>query len=467
MQEDRAPSAGELARWRGLVQNIRREFSGSPEPPPVLPSETTPSSARKEILIVEHDPTLLDTLVGLAEGEGLSVRLATSRSEAVRIIDQAVPEALIVDIELPDGSGYELIEHLRSFPPARRSAILALSDEMVFLARLEALRCGADACLPKPIDEATAGRQLRQLVRVHKEGPGRILGIQGSPSHVVRVQELLTSAGYEMRLCDDVANIEAVAVEFRPDLFLIDGVLAGLSGSDVVRFLRQDERHAALPALVLGDKAPLGARVQMATAGVDEYLPMPGDPELLLATIATRIERGRLSRGLVNRDGLTGAATYQAFLGHARVAVAQKRRSEERSYAWLAIDVDGFRKLNDRHGHVVGDRVLVCLATLLIDRLREEDRVARFGDDEFAVLLKNLQPDDAHRLATRLAEEFSAIEHRGLERTTFRSSMSVGVAWLDKGMSVDGWHRAAQDALEKAKQLGGGGVSRRRADRRT
>lgn len=456
VQEGGPPSGEELGRWEQYLASLRRELSAPPQPVPGLQALESPrTTAKSEVLIAVPEPRLLDTLVGLVEGEGRSVRIARSREETVRALGERLPEALVLDIALPDGSGYEVIEHVRSLPGGPGCAILAVSDETDFLARLEALRCGADACLAVPLDQQAFLRRLRLLLRHSSESAPHVLLMQGNPSHAGKLIEMLEALGCEVQPCWEAEAFEAHLVGFRPDLVLSDARVGGMTAADLVRYLRQDDRYAALPVLVLGVQERSALRLEAAEAGADEYLAEPFDARLVAATIASRVRRWRQSLDLTNRDGLTGAVTRHEFLGRARMAVAQKQRHPGRTYAWVALDVDGFRRINDGHGHAVGDRVLVSLATLLRTRLREEDTVARYADDEFAVLLTEAGADAAVRLVSRLLEEFEDTEQRGDEGAPFYASFSAGVAALAAGMDVEAWRKAAEEALHAA-QAGGG-----------
>ena len=85
------------------------------------------------------------------------------------------------------------------------------------------------------------------------------------------------------------------------------------------------------------------------------------------------------------------------------------------------IDVDHFKSVNDRFGHPVGDRVLAALAALLRRRLRQSDRVGRYGGEEFATLIEDLPEHEVVRLVERLLAEFGAMEHHAADGETFQS----------------------------------------------
>jgi diguanylate cyclase (GGDEF)-like protein len=319
---------------------------------------------------------------------------------------------------------------------------------------VEAIHCGADGHFTKPIDVLALVRRLRFLLEREGAEPPRILSVDDDPQQAAFLRTVLTSAGHEFRAIDDPARLEAELAAFRPDLVLMDVLLPGVSGYDLVRSLRQDERHATLPVIVLTTQGELDARIEAARAGGDEHLVKPVSPALLLSTVAARVERGRFLRLLVERDGLTGLLTHTTLLERARGVVAKKRRDPDRQASWVMIDLDRFKAVNDDHGHPTGDQVLVRLAGLLRARLRQADVVGRYGGEEFAVVLEDLTAEEAARLVERLRADFAGIEHRSREGASFRVTFSAGLAGLEDGESVSAWVDAADRALYAAKEGG-------------
>jgi diguanylate cyclase (GGDEF)-like protein len=232
-----------------------------------------------------------------------------------------------------------------------------------------------------------------------------------------------------------------------------------VTGYDLVRYLRQDERYATLPVLFLTTEREVHARIETARAGGDDHLVKPVSPGLLLSTVAARVERARFVKSLLDRDGLTRLLTHTAFLERARSAVSLKSRNPGRNSAWVMLDLDNFKDVNDRFGHPVGDRVLAALAALLRRRLRQSDTIGRYGGEEFAILINDLQEAQVVRLVSRVLGEFAAMDHSAADGAHFRASFSAGVAMLaPKAMDLDRWRKAADDALYEAKNAGRGRV---------
>lgn len=162
-------------------------------------------------------------------------------------------------------------------------------------------------------------------------------------------------------------------------------------------------------------------------------------------------------------DPLTGLANRPAFVD--RLTEIAKVAGDEA--AVLFIDLDRFKPVNDRHGHLAGDRVLQAVAGRLAGALRPGDLVARLGGDEFAVLCERLgHPDDAVAVADRLLRALSApIVLDGTIEVTITAS--IGVAEIDGSESPEAVLARADSAMRSAKAGGRGGwVVRPAAPRR-
>ena len=164
------------------------------------------------------------------------------------------------------------------------------------------------------------------------------------------------------------------------------------------------------------------------------------------------------------KDSLTGVGNRGALDRALRRHVADAGRGG-RTFTLALIDLDDFKQINDGHGHLVGDRVLVCLAHVLTEAVRSTDLVARYGGDEFAVLLSGMALDAARR---RLEEMRGNVahsyhyEHAG-QRTELRFTYSGGATEFTRGDSPDDVMARADQALYEAKRRGKNRLIVRRA----
>jgi diguanylate cyclase (GGDEF)-like protein len=167
---------------------------------------------------------------------------------------------------------------------------------------------------------------------------------------------------------------------------------------------------------------------------------------LLLARIGEL--QGELARS-ARTDDLTGLLNRRALLETlAREIVRARRLDGKLSIAFT--DLDWFKLVNDRHGHHVGDSVLREAGAALSSGLRAYDAVARYGGDEFVLVLPQTGVWEGHAVAERIRESIAEQSFAGSVSLT----LSVGVAGLSKGMDGDALLKAADAALYRAKRAG-------------
>ena len=160
---------------------------------------------------------------------------------------------------------------------------------------------------------------------------------------------------------------------------------------------------------------------------------------------------------LASHDPLTGVSNRRRFEDELALRLAEARRYGTRG-AVILLDLDGFKEVNDTWGHLAGDALLSWLATVLRGRLREADLVARWGGDEFALLLPHTDGRAAGALARELCE---VVRHAALpyEGRPIRVTASLGVALFpDHGATVEDLLAQADRALYRAKARGRDGV---------
>ena len=170
-----------------------------------------------------------------------------------------------------------------------------------------------------------------------------------------------------------------------------------------------------------------------------------------------QVERNTTLSSMAAHDGLTGLLNHRSF--HLRLAdeLARAQRTST-PLALVLVDLDHFKEINDRHGHLVGDEVLRSVAEVLVDVARETDVVARVGGEEFCMLLPDTSPAAARVPAERLRETVAELDDP--EPLT----ISVGVSGFptDAATTTE-LFAAADDALYRAKRAGRNRVHTARA----
>ncbi len=455
LSERRTASPELLEMLRESLEALRGEFERGGA---LLPQFSVYGPSRHtdvDMVLLEDDPIAHEMLGRILAKQGYLVRSAHTRSHAIRLIDEKLPDALVSDVLLPDGSGYDVVEHLRAQPGGDVPPAIITSAVQGFLDRVEAVHRGADAFFEKPIDFAALVQTLENLLERTRERTPRLLHITDENSDTEFIESVLESAGYSVRISRDARRFDAELTNFRPDLVLLNAAIDEASPFDLTRWARQKQGLATMPVLIVGGSGTAEMRMSCVRAGADDWLPLPLHPGLLLATVAARLERARYVRNLLEHDGLTGLLTHSAFIGQLHRAWYEHERGGGRHPSFVLIDVDQFKRVNDTYGHPVGDRVLTWLAVVLRKNLRRSDTIARYGGEEFAVLLDDLATSDAVRLMDRIRLEFSEVEHHDDAGRPFKVTFSAGISGIPAAATEpEAWIAAADQALYAAKSEG-------------
>ncbi|HET7745950.1 MAG TPA: response regulator, partial [Vicinamibacteria bacterium] len=166
LRTDAAPTATEIENWSRLLGALAHELARDPVAAGAVPAPPPAGMATRvaEVLLVSPDAAVADALAPLLLQEGHAARSLATRADAERDLGRSLPDALIVDAELPDGSGYAVIDHLRRQPGGEGVAVLVLGPRSGFLDKVEAIHAGADAYFDKPVDWQGLMRRLLHLL---------------------------------------------------------------------------------------------------------------------------------------------------------------------------------------------------------------------------------------------------------------------------------------------------------------
>lgn len=179
---------------------------------------------------------------------------------------------------------------------------------------------------------------------------------------------------------------------------------------------------------------------------VSRFLVMCIVVALLAALQWSLFQERRLSR----RDELTGLANFRAFYEVADAEIRRLARTA-RPLTIVYIDIDNFKRLNDRFGHAVGDEVIVATARLLVANMRDVDTIARIGGDEFALLLPETEALEAKRLLERLHGRL--LEEAGIKAWGIGYSAGA-VTFAAPGVTVDAMVADADGLMYEVKRSG-------------
>jgi diguanylate cyclase (GGDEF)-like protein len=334
--------------------------------------------------------------------------------------------------------------------PALRVIFYADKDD--FDARLKTVRAGGEAFFQLPVDAYRLAEKIDALFNEREAEAFRVLIVDDDPEQVAYNSAVLTRAGMATSTATDPAQVIPLLVETKPDIILMDMYMPGCTGPELAGIVRQNEAFAHIPIIFLSVERDLEKQISAIRRGGDEFLEKPIKPEHLVSSVAMRAERTRAIRFYMERDYLTGILNHTTLTDRLANEVLRARRSGA-VISFAKIDVDRFRGVNERYGHLTGDRILRSLSRLLSERLRRTDIVGRYGGEEFGAILPGADCRCAARLIDELRENFALLSHR-FEAASFSLTLSAGIASYPDFVSPADMIEAADRALRKAKENG-------------
>jgi len=148
-------------------------------------------------------------------------------------------------------------------------------------------------------------------------------------------------------------------------------------------------------------------------------------------------------------DGLTGIYNRTKFNEFLSYELERVKRTSH-SFSCILLDIDHFKNFNDTFGHLIGDEILITLATTVQKQIRTTDKFARWGGEEFTILLVDTTPKEAILIAEKVRKKIEEIVHP----IAGSISASFGVTGFREGDEINSIFKRCDDALYKAKESG-------------
>jgi two-component system, cell cycle response regulator len=242
------------------------------------------------------------------------------------------------------------------------------------------------------------------------ERAGRVLVVEPETERRGELRKLLEQEGYDCVFLPDGDELLRLTKEYEPDLILLAADLPGVSGLELVGDLRAMDPRVHYPVILIGTSTDEEDVARGLLAGADDFVHDAARHQELRARIRVQLrnkrfhdalERVRNERDNLRRDAQTDALTGLLNRRSLHSQVTSRCEAKER-FGVLFMDLDHFKAVNDKHGHEMGDRVLVAVASVLKGALRPGDVVGRYGGEEFVAIVSGAGPESARLVAERL-----------------------------------------------------------------
>ncbi|MEW5849184.1 MAG: diguanylate cyclase [Myxococcota bacterium] len=288
-------------------------------------------------------------------------------------------------------------------------------------------------------------------------GPPRILVVDDSAMTRRGLAELLTGAmGARVEEASEGASALRITLAEELDCVLCDMNMPVMDGMGFLRAARMRKSRSELPVLLVTAQSSRTDRVRALQAGASDFVVKPYEPDELIARVGNYVELARMYRQLTylaNTDALSGLCNRRAFLERIEECSCRMKRTQ-RSFSVLMLDIDHFKRVNDTHGHPVGDAVIAALGATLRGSVRGYDVVGRLGGEEMAVLLPDTALRDAVEVAERIRATVAASSMGGLPEGAVTVSIGVAEARADTAEPAAALLKLADDELYRAKHSG-------------
>lgn len=254
----------------------------------------------------------------------------------------------------------------------------------------------------------------------------RVLAVDDDPAYLRYLKLVLTRAGFDFQFTTDGRSaIDRVRHDDAIGLLLVDLVMPEMDGIETLRNIRKDVQSERLYTVLLTAHDSNETKLRAFNDGFDDFLSKVASESEIVAKVRSAVRRLDMERrlhtenaklqSLALTDELTGIANRRAML-----QAAEEILSAGRLLSVVMFDLDHFKQINDTYGHLVGDQVLISVAACLKENTRVGDVIARYGGDEFVLLLPDTDEESARMIAERVLRSVRSRKKEGI---------SIGAAW--------------------------------------
>ncbi|MEA1984014.1 MAG: diguanylate cyclase [Campylobacterota bacterium] len=409
---------------------------------------------KKMILIIEDDPLSRDSLlIELKKYKGFEAIFTQTYNETMKTLRARHKEVdfAIADLNLPDAKGNQIIQLIRS----HKIPAIAFSAHMDSKLRDIIFEKGIIDYVLKS-NKNSVPYAIKRIDNYLKKHTTKILIADDSKLYRQKAIEALENIDIEIIECEDGA--EALKYMKKENhgvsLILTDYQMPNMDGLELtmnVRALYNKDEVSIITMSTIDDRATI---TKFLKVGANDYLIKPFNNDEILLKVQSHLEIAELferSKDLANKDFLSGAYNRRYFFESGN-AIMEKNRRKKQDLAVAMVDIDFFKKINDTYGHETGDVAIKETIYILKQNLRNSDLIARFGGEEFAILLEDISLQNVEVLFEKVRAAFEA-NVLSFNNNEIKFTVSIGVYYgavesLDKAIAL------CDEELYKAKETG-------------
>ena len=442
------------------------------------------------ILVVDDIDQNIRLMEAKLVKEYYTVFTATSGAQALEILKHYKIDVVLLDCMMPEMDGFETCKRIKANPDTTHIPVVIVTALSEMEDRIQGLEAGADEFLTKPVDDVALFARIKSLVRIKhiidelklRNDTNIELGIRTvdlhqdfSQTNIILIDDDVVQARYITKLLSQITNNVRVVSDgsmvhtllgygFVPDATIISCQLDEQDPLRLLASLKSDEHIGYSSIMMLVEEDKMTMVIRALDMGASDYLMVPIEQSELIARIKTQLckkyyqdaLRQDLAQGmnLAIKDGLLGLYNRRYFDTHLPRIVARATKEHCELYLMM-IDVDYFKAANDECGHSVGDQVLMDISSIIMDNLRAEDTVARYGGDEFVAIIYDTSKENVTNIGERLKKAVEEYEFTFPDLgKVLKKTISIGLSSYHAGENVTEFLSRADKALYEAKHSG-------------
>lgn len=389
--------------------------------------EKRQAGEKARVLVIDDDTGVANSLSIQLKYFGFDVEAINSLSELDQLVKSFHPDVIIADINFPEGelAGIDAMHQLTQTNKVDIPFIF-LTSHTDITARLQAVRAQGKAFFTKPVNISKLLDKITELTSMEEETPFHVLVVDDDKALVELMTYLLNKSGMKAKgISNPLSILDEMDFE-RPDLILLDLHMPECTGIEIAQVIRQHDRYAHIPIVFVSAEDSRDLQFEAVLRGGDDFLMKPVKAEELIPFVHSRAHRARIMGSQLIRDGLTNLYNH-TYIKESINREMEHYNRDHSTFSIGMIDVDHFKEVNDRYGHMVGDQVLKNLANFLTSRLRKTDLIGRYGGEEFIVLFPNTDKLTAMKIMQEILENFSKVVHTTEAQDEFFVTFSGGI----------------------------------------
>lgn len=380
----------------------------------------------EKILVVEDNKTLAKLIAKKINLElGFEVEVAYSFLEAKLFLKRYSYFLTLVDLNLPDAPNGEIVDHILE----SGNHVIVLSGNIDKTFRANMLKKNIIDYVNKGgVDDINF--IINTIARLKKNKEHKILVVDDSMVFRKQMQSMLENMFFKvitvahgeeaLGILNSVSDISLVLTDYHMPV---------MDGLELTTEIRKKYTKNDLTIITISGDNDDDTTAMFLKSGANDYIKKPFSKEEFSCRINNSIEALENIYTITNhanRDFLTGLYNRRYFFSN-MLPYFEKAIADSEKFTIAVIDIDYFKKINDTYGHEIGDRVINNLADILRTNISQDDIVARFGGEEFCIVLKNITPEQALSRFEKIREKVqnTIVSLENEEKIKF--TVSIGV----------------------------------------